>query len=152
MKYRRDFVTNSSSSCFVVNKRYDGKNFTTIEVRNILQILIDTHNKINNTNIELDDICVITDTKDSEVLNTLFEDECWGDGESGINCPLTYERQNELDYPNCKDCPERTERCKTYNDVCIAGDVTIFGHENAIPYELFDCIEGYLNARRYHLG
>lgn len=41
----------------------------------------------------------------------------------------------------------------SYNITVKKGDILVHSaSDNSVPYELFDCIDSYLNAQRYHIG
>ena len=128
-KIRTDFVTNSSSSCFIVQKNTD---MNVPEAKRVLEILLAAHDKIDETSSKWDEYYIVTDTKDKDEINSLLDEyACW-DGEEHI------------DSIKGKDISLR--------ELIQKHRLIILTSENVIPYHLHEAICSYLNAKHFRLG
>jgi len=139
-----DFVSNSSSSSFVIQKKDYGitKNLTEHKLKNILNSILKCHNKIFEENLKYSDVFGYVATPEIEKVKQAFNDSCWGDGDSYIDCEYD-EEGNEV----------QSNNSKTYLEEAMEGDFVIFSvDENSIPYDVQCYIEEVLDATGHHLG
>jgi len=157
MKIRYGFVTNSSSSCFIIKKKYG--QYTLDEINAKLKGHFG-HNGFSEAH------GVITDSKDPEYVTQLFDEQCW-DGNKPIDCPLGFEQQSKIEeelgieWPSslsCQNCPRNNngsvcEYTATYVEKSTSADVIIIGRQNAISSDQADLIKRlFPGTEYYHLG
>ena len=153
-KVRTDYVTNSSSSCFIVAGYSD---LTVEKTKEILEILFAAHDRIEGTSTKLDEVCFISDTKDKDEINVLFSKQSWS-GDDYISKCLAHDIEFCFRCPNHDNdvykcnAPEDEKKYKTYTQLVQEGRLAIFGHPNAIPCKLHVAICDYLSASHLHLG
>ena len=124
MKIRQGFVSNSSSSSFIIN--YDNKcaqEFTIEQIEDILLDMIKIHNKIENSNLTFNDV---------------FDD-------AHIICYDEIERKIEYEIDNRSR--NRTNPEKIKNKIIINS-----ADENSVPHSIIDFMENALDAKYWHWG
>jgi hypothetical protein len=70
MKTRRGFVSNSSSSSFIIKNRKAKK------IRAYIKKLIDADNELNNNNLDIDNICTIIELNDVNIHSYSYYNWC----------------------------------------------------------------------------
>lgn len=143
MKTRNGFVTNSSSSLFIVRVnqwRDEDEKWDLQDVKEVLQIMLDSYNAIYNSDLKFDNVFtyVAGSKDDDKALREAFDDCCW-------DADAKYDVYDEVFYENF-------DTDKTYMDIVKTGEFVILSGNNTIPYQLFDYIRKVLNANRLHLG
>lgn len=127
MKIRGGFVSNSSSSSFVIDSsKYSGR-----DIETYIQKLLDAENFIESTDLTVADICVVYDLKDTtEFWSDRFEYECYG--QSGQN-KETYIEIKQKSYP--------------------AGFILVESiRDNSIPWSIQNSLEELSGSKRFHWG
>ena len=107
MKTRMDFVTNSSSSSFVVKDSWYEKNITEENLREDLEKMLEMHEALTGEHKEIGDILTITPVENTEEIARRYEDIWWNlseeeleDMEGGKFIIITEE--NSVPYPVLK--------------------------------------------------
>lgn len=153
MKVRYGFVTNSSSSSFVVKSSNDESPYTIEEVREVLNYLLDLYNNRFDQNVKEGSNYIISDSKDDSTIKEIFSEyACWG-AEDPINCPLPYSLMPDDMCNGChyKDICQDKE---SLLDIAKDGDVFVVSYENSMPTFILETI-GHLFRTTYineHMG
>ena len=162
-KLRFGFVTNSSSSCFIIKSPTEIP-YTKDIVR---ESFIEVFNKYNATNNggsykpDIDDVCDIDDSK----LHSKYKNYLYDFHDDPMDCPhdfsyrWDYEKESGRELM-CDICPDNTglngnicPEAGTLLEKALNADVLVVGWENAIPYELLEELEKvFPGTTRYHLG
>jgi len=135
MKIRNGFVSNSSSSSFIVDYWNNSKTeFTTEEVEEITDRAVKAYNLLMNSSINKGDIMkigIVDDKLIKEKKEYATERELIND--KWIEIPLTREQINSIDEQK--------------------GKIVIHTKEdNSIPYVLSEMIDALLHTDRWHWG
>jgi hypothetical protein len=143
MKERKGFVTNSSSSCFIVKVNEYTKEENKLDVEDVeyaLRIMLKSYNSIFGTNLRYNSVFGYVGVPDEEKVKEAFSNAAWGTGEG---CIKVYDEHLGMSI----------ETTMTYLDLAKTGDFVIFSKEdNSIPYQLHGYIEDVLRAKKLHLG
>lgn len=131
MKIRYGFVTNSSSSSFIINKSEKIK--TKEDLEKYLQNLIEKYNSINFYGRKIEPFYTILTSKNKEEIKNMYIDYCCWNAMSKIS-------------ENCKD---------TYFSLTMNSDFTLLIGENEFGYEMLEDISKEIpNIKycNYHMG
>lgn len=181
MKIRNGFVSNSSSSCFIVNSSYGEKvKYTCDKTTDILSTILDSYNKIFNTKLSFSEVFekpqIITTSFVKETISGYVGDS---EGKEVVDKDIIKalekekkktEKENKWDF--CWSLPGNDKLYvqgwkNNYNFKSIDDGRTWFeldpskyidkiailsAGDNAIPSCLFDIITEKFNANRIHMG
>ena len=147
-----DVITNSSSELFIGKAKKDVET-----IRELLNEMLDLHNKVNDTDYSFDDVFSTIDNVENvdSVLQTFVS----------FGIPYTvseifekYEKPPH--YSSTEDWSELVKKEKEWiasisqedRDKLSEYVIIESASDNSIPYDLFDSIESLVNGERIHLG
>lgn len=146
MKLRYGFVTNSSSSSFVVKSDVRESPYTVEEVRTVLNYLLDLFNSRFNDDIKEGDDYIVSDSKDINVISKIFNEYAaieLTEDSSPIHCKLPDDLRKKVSN-RCSNCPlnDRCEDQGTLIDIIKDGDVFVVAYASSMPKFILDSIDG----------
>lgn len=163
MKIRNGFVSNSSSSCFILNyyERDDYPNYTVEQIEENLNKMLDFYKDMFDRDLTYCGVFQTPKMIDDKELEWLCD---WLNGDAVTDEAMLKKlekmsKQKNNQYKSTYRIGEdwynkhwdgtwkKTEANR------VKGKMMILSQEdNSIPYELFDVIENKFNSHRFHLG
>jgi len=155
MKIRNGFVSNSSSSSFILKGKITSNYFLN-DMKNIWQELLDNKDEDVSPIVDFHSNVFSIDVKGYEkrdaatIISAMYKEQCWGDGNHPINAHYYYGRnlfKKFLSFIIKK-------LSKTYLQEALEADVFITANENYVPYPVLDALlEKYgKDLTIHHLG